>query len=215
MDPQGTDTQDRPLSLSGERFTALYRLVCPPGEAEARARDLCVEQTIEFPEALVTEESIRDQIIGQVMSLRPVGEGRFEALIGYPVEAAGRELTQLINVLFGNISLKPGVRLIGFELPESLTSRYRGPRFGQAGLRERLDVHDRPLLCTAIKPMGLSPPALADLAYRLALGGIHLIKDDHGLCDQTFCPFDERVRLCSEAVERANREHWPAVSLPA
>ncbi|WP_295408995.1 RuBisCO large subunit C-terminal-like domain-containing protein [uncultured Thiocystis sp.] len=214
-------TRDQILSLSGERFTAVYRIVCKPAEAEARARDICVEQTIEFPEALVTDASIRDQVIGRVLSLQAVGEDRFEALIGYPVEAAGRELTQLINVLFGNISIKPGVRLIGFELPESLARQYRGPRFGQSGLRALVDVHDRPLLCTAIKPMGLSPVALADLAYRLALGGIHLIKDDHGLSDQTFCRYEERVRRCAEAVERANREtgqrclYLPNVTAPA
>jgi ribulose-bisphosphate carboxylase large chain len=213
--------QDQTLTLSGERFTAVYRIVCKPHEAESRARDICVEQTIEFPESLVTDQSIRDQIVGQVRSLQAVSEERYEARIGYPVEAAGRELTQLVNVLFGNISLKPGMRLIGFELPISLASQYRGPRFGQAGLRTLVDVQDRPLLCTAIKPMGLSPTALAELAYRLALGGIHLIKDDHGLSDQPFCRFDERVQRCAEAVERANREtgqrclYLPNVTAPA
>ena len=97
----------------------------------------------------------------------------------------------------------------------------RGPRFGQAGLRALLGVPDRPLLCTAIKPMGLGPEALAELAYRLALGGIDLIKDDHGLADQPFCPFDERVPRCAAAVARANREtgrrvlYVPNVTAPA
>jgi ribulose-bisphosphate carboxylase large chain len=69
--------------------------------------------------------------------------------------------------------------------------------------------------------MGLSPAALADLAYRLALGGIDLIKDDHGLADQPFCPFDERVRRCAEAVQRAADEtgraslYLPNVTAPA
>lgn len=213
--------QHRTLALSGERFSAVYRIVCKPSEAEARARDICVEQTIEFPEAFVTDRAIRDGIIGQVQSLQAVDEARFEAQISYPIEAAGRELTQLVNVLFGNISLKPDIRLIGFALPASLASQYRGPRFGQAGLRALVAVHDRPLLCTAIKPMGLAPAALAELAYRLALGGIHLIKDDHGLSDQSFCRYEERVRRCAEAVERANREtgkrclYFPNVTAPA
>jgi len=192
------------LALSGERFAAVYHLTGTAEEAAARARDICLEQTVEYPEDLVSREDIRQQIFGRVASLEPVGPERFEARIEFPVEAAGQELTQLLNVLFGNISLKPGIRLVRFHLPDSLLRHYRGPRFGRHGLRDLVNVHDRPLLCTAIKPMGLSPRELADLAYQLALGGIDLIKDDHGLADQCFSPFDERVKRCSEAVGRAN-----------
>ena len=83
---------------------------------------------------------------------------------------------------------------------------FRGPRFGRDGLRERLGVPTRPLLCTALKPLGLSPEGLAELAYRFALGGIDIIKDDHGLADQNFARFRDRVQRCAEAVARANRE---------
>jgi ribulose-bisphosphate carboxylase large chain len=55
--------------------------------------------------------------------------------------------------------------------------------------------------------MGLSPGELADLAYQFALGGIDMIKDDHGLSDQSFCRFDERVERCSEAVARASEKN--------
>ena len=54
--------------------------------------------------------------------------------------------------------------------------------------------------------MGLSVEALAELCYRFALGGIDFIKDDHGLANQGFSPFEERVSRCLEAVARANRE---------
>ncbi|MBK1700095.1 RuBisCO large subunit C-terminal-like domain-containing protein [Thiococcus pfennigii] len=212
---------DRTLSLSGERLAAVYRLACRPEEVEARARAICVEQTVEFPEALIDDPAIRAQIIGEIASLAPLDGERFEVVIRYPVEVAGRELTQLINVLFGNVSLQPGVRLHRVRLPESLLRQYRGPRFGAPGLRDRVGVQGRPLLCTAIKPMGRSPEALAALAYRLALGGIDLIKDDHGLADHAFCPFAERVARCAEAVARANREtggrslYLPNVTAPA
>ncbi|WP_295451088.1 RuBisCO large subunit C-terminal-like domain-containing protein [uncultured Thiodictyon sp.] len=215
--------QDQPLTLSGERFTAVYHLSGAPTAAQAsrRAQDICLEQTVEFPPDLIPSAAIRDQIVGQVASLEPLGADRWEAVIRYPLEVAGRELTQLVNCLFGNISIKPGIRLTRFDLGESLARLYRGPRFGQAGLRALLGVQDRPLLCTAIKPMGLNPRELADLAYRLALGGIDLIKDDHGLTDQSFCPFDERVSRCTAAVARANREtggrarYLPNVTAPA
>jgi len=54
--------------------------------------------------------------------------------------------------------------------------------------------------------MGLSPEQLAHLAYQFALAGVDLIKDDHGLADQKFSTFDERIERCSDAVNRANRE---------
>jgi len=44
------------------------------------------------------------------------------------------------------------------------------------------------------------------MAYQVALGGIDLIKDDHGMADQAFAPFEERVSRCAEAIAQANRE---------
>ncbi len=44
------------------------------------------------------------------------------------------------------------------------------------------------------------------MAYRFALGGIDLIKDDHGLTNQTFSRFEERLARCTEAVAKANRQ---------
>lgn len=199
-------SQTHTLQLSGERFTAVYHLSATAEEAADRAWDICLEQTVEFPDDLISRPDIREQIIGRVASLEEIGPDCFEATIEFPVEVAGAELTQLLNVLFGNVSIKPGVRLVRFELTESLSSLYRGPRFGREGLRDLLQVHDRPLLSTAIKPMGLSPSELAELAYQFALGGIDLIKDDHGLADQCFVPFQERVERLSDAVNRANRE---------
>jgi ribulose-bisphosphate carboxylase large chain len=200
-----TQADITPLLLGGERFEAVYHIrATDAATAETRARGICVEQTVEFPPELISSTAIRDGIIGEIASLKQLDDDRFEVIIGYPVEAAGTELTQLINVLFGNVSIQPGIQLADFRLPASLLRQYRGPRFGINGLRELTGAQQRPLLCTALKPMGLSASALAERAYQLALGGIDLIKDDHGLADQAFCPFDERVARCAEAVQRAN-----------
>lgn len=193
------------LQLSGQRFDVTYHLHGPPDQAEARAQAICLEQTVEFPADLLPNTAIRDQIVGELAALTPITDDLTAAQIRYPVEAAGDELTQLVNVLFGNVALQPGVRLVDLRMPAVMTERWRGPRFGIAGLRDLLGVADRPLLCTALKPMGLDPVALATMAGRLARGGIDLIKDDHGLSDQTFCRFDERVARCAEAVARANQ----------
>lgn len=194
------------LELSGERFVVVYSLAGPESPALEIAKDICIEQTVEFPEDLISAETIRRQIFGRIESFRPAGEGdQFEAVISYAVEVSGFELTQLLNVVFGNISIKPGIRVEKIELSGRLLSLFKGPRFGRKGLRELVGVERRALLCTALKPMGLSTQELAELAYKFALGGIDIIKDDHGLANQSFSPFRERVERCASEIERANR----------
>lgn len=193
------------VALSGERFRVVYQVQGSEAEANALARDICLEQTVEFPADLLPPGDIPDQIVGQIDALEQHA-GHWQAVISYAIETTGFELTQLLNVAFGNFSLKPGVRVERLELPPTLLRAFTGPRFGRAGLRERVRVFHRPLLCTALKPMGLSASALAELTYKLASGGIDIIKDDHGLANQPFAPFEERVQRCAEAVARANGE---------
>src|SRR5512143_1333908 len=193
------------VPLSGERLQAVYRLTGEQQLAWEKAQDLCLEQTVELPADLVPEGDIREEVVGRLDAFDALATNRFQAVVSFAVETVGGELTQLLNVLFGNSSLKPGIRLERLDLPESLLRALPGPHFGGDGWRERLEVPQRPLLCTALKPMGLPPAALAELARQFALGGIDIIKDDHGLADQPFAPFRERVERCAEAVSRANR----------
>ncbi|HYF80909.1 MAG TPA: RuBisCO large subunit C-terminal-like domain-containing protein [Symbiobacteriaceae bacterium] len=210
------------LQVSGERFTVVYAIrAARETEALARAKDMALEQTVEFPEELVPPGDILRHVVGRIESCRAAGEGRFEVAISYAVETVGGELPQLLNVVFGNSSIKAGLRVERLELPESLLADFQGPRFGREGLREHLGVYGRPLLCTALKPMGLSARDMADLAYQCALGGIDIIKDDHGLGDQPFAPYWERMQRCADAVQRANQEtgrrsiYMPNVTGPA
>lgn len=205
----------------GERFVASYRLTGNEAEARAKAEDICLEQTVELPDALVPQNYIREQVLGRIEDFAALAEDAFLARISFAVEIVANELPQLLNVLFGNISLKPGIRLERFELPDGMAQKFLGPRFGRAGLRERLKVPERPLLCTALKPMGLLSRELAELAYQFALGGIDIIKDDHGLAEQHTAEFNERVERCAEAVARANQEtggnsiYAPSITAPA
>lgn len=194
------------FQLSGERIQVWYKLSGNQYDANVKAQTLCLEQTVEFPAELVPSGFIRDQIVGRIESFTEMDDNHFLVQISYAMETSGFELTQLFNLFFGNSSIKPGIRLERFELPAGLLPCFKGPRFGRAGLRERLKVPQRPLLSTALKPMGLSAVQLADYAYQFALGGIDMIKDDHGLANQPFAPFQERVESCVAAVERANRE---------
>jgi len=175
-------------------------------EAEQTVEDITIEQTIEFPPDLVSDSEIRDRLTGRPESLQEVRPNLHQAVISFAVEVAGVEFTQLLNVAFGNISLKRSIRLVRLDLSDGVLRSFRGPRFGRRGLRSLVEAPTGPLYAAALKPLGLSPRQIAELAYRFAMEGIHLIKDDHGLADQPFCRFDERVSLAAEAVRRANGE---------
>ena len=196
----------RVSGLSGERFEVRYSVRGGREEALSRAEEVCLEQTVELPADLLPAGDIRDHVVGRIERFEPLGEECAEVDISYAVEAAGTELPQLLNVVFGNTSIKPGVRVLRLDLPQSMLTCFQGPRFGQRGLRALLGVPRRPLLMTALKPLGLSSAALAELAYRYARAGVDLVKDDHGLANQRFAPYEERVNACSEAVARANAE---------
>ena len=194
------------LDLTAERFKVVYRVLGNEAEAYEKAKDICLEQTVEFPGELVPEGAVADYIVGKIEAFEAFDEISHRATISYHVDSAADELTQLLNVIFGNISIKSGIRVEALELPKSILKVFKGPRFGKEGLRKLIGVEGRPLLFTALKPMGLTNKELAELAYKFALGGIDIIKDDHGLANQKFSPYEERVRLCAEAVNRANKE---------
>ncbi|HUI44915.1 MAG TPA: RuBisCO large subunit C-terminal-like domain-containing protein [Nitrospirota bacterium] len=192
--------------FSGERFSVTYRIFGSEAEALSKAEDICIEQTVEFPADEVPEGVIRDHVFGRIEQFKRSDRESFSAVISYAVEIVAGELTQFLNVVFGNSSIKPDIRVERLNLPDSLLRGFKGPRFGREGIRQLLKVPKRPLLSTALKPMGLSSEELADLAYRFVLGGMDIIKDDHGLSNQSCSPFEERVELCAAAVKRACKE---------
>lgn len=193
-------------NLSGERFRVVYRIAGEEAAARKTAATVANEQTVEIPDGVVPDGDIREQVLGRVEALEPGDEGYWLATISYAVESAGSDLPQLFNVVMGLTSLLAGIRAESVDMPDSLLGRFKGPQFGIEGVRELVDVWDRPLLCTSLKPMGLTGEHLADLAYRCALGGLDLMKDDHAITDLPFSPFEERVPRIAEAVARANRE---------
>jgi len=189
-----------------ERILVEYRLTCDGEDPEAKARDIALEQTVELPSEAISPE-IERLVVGRVEIMERAEGQVWNAAISYPATAVGTGASQLFSLLFGNISLKSGVLVTNVEFPDGLLRFFPGPRFGIAGLRRLCSVTEsRPLLCTALKPMGLSAESLAVLCYQLALGGCDIIKDDHGLVNQRTARFEERVFRCVEAVRRANEE---------
>jgi ribulose-bisphosphate carboxylase large chain len=183
----------------------------PLGTAEA----IRVEQTIEFPFELAPTW-IQEQVVGSI-----VETNGSEITIAYNPDVTGGDVVQFLNLLWGNVSLFTGVRVVDIAIPDSVLASFPGPRFGVEGLREIFGAPTRPLLCTALKPMGLSAHDLAGYARTLAEAGFDIIKDDHGLANQPWAPWEERIAVVSETVRQVAETtghrsvYMPTLNVPA
>lgn len=194
------------MANAQERVLARYLLRAEASQVEKRAQMIAIEQSVETPLAAVRDPAILRDVVGEVREIEDRGDGRFAVTIALAASTIGEDADQLLNMLFGNVSLHADIRLEDAELPPILLAAFGGPGHGVEGLRRLVGAEGRAMTCAALKPQGLSPEALADLAFRLARGGVDFVKDDHGLADQPFSPFEARLSACAEAVRRANRE---------
>ncbi len=192
-------------ALPEARIVAVYQVSGSEKEARAKAALICIDQTVEASEEVLTGD-LRERIVGRLEEFRPASAGCHEVAISYAGDLIGHDCAGLLNVLFGTSSLRAGVRLRSFDVVGNLLSQWQGPRFGLHGLREATGVQNRALVCGVLKPLGRSPRELADLASQFALGGVDLVKDDQGLMDQAFCSFDERIGRCADAIIRGAGE---------
>lgn len=184
-----------------------YLVHAPASEIAARADALMLEQTVELPrDTAAVDPWVAAHVLGAVEAVRPAGDDLHRVTIAQPLMTTAGDPAQLLNVLFGNSSLQPDVTLADVELPDKAFAWLPGPRAGIAGLRDLAGVTGRPLLAAPLKPMGLRPDRLAALCGLFARAGLDLIKDDHGLADHAFCPFEPRVEACLRAAEDAARE---------
>ena len=185
-------------------LSVLYHVRGDAAGIAARARALAVEQSVEMPVEAIDDAAMLDGIVGRVEDVTDLGGGVFAVRIRLAAATTGAEAGQLLNMLFGNSSIHDDVTLVDVALPPDLAAGFGGPRHGLDGLRRRAGASGRALTAAALKPQGLPPAALADLAFRLALGGVDVIKDDHGLADQAYAPFARRVEACAARVRQAN-----------
>lgn len=189
------------------RFTVTYRIFADSAaEARARAEAIALEQTVEVPRDVVPEGFIADEILGRIEEIGQEGEGCFRAAISFSPASAGHEMTQFLNVIFGNSSIQSGLKVIGIDPGAEMQVRHPGPRFGIEGIRALAGRATGGLIAPVLKPQGLDADALAHIGYLCARAGADVVKEDHGITDQATAPFRERVEKTAAAVARANAE---------
>ena len=201
---------------SPERIIVTYQYF--GSDPKAIADHIRTEQTIEFPFDLAPNW-IQEEIVGQIESITEQGSNTL-IRISYSPDVVAGEFTQLLNVLWGNASLIPGLKVVDVSLPDVLTKYFPGPRFGVAGLRSLFKIQSRPLLTTALKPMGSSVAELADMGRTLTQAGFDIIKDDHSLANQPWATWRDRVEILSAVINEASEIsgkktiYCPSLNLP-
>jgi ribulose-bisphosphate carboxylase large chain len=134
-----------------------------------------------------------------------------EVAIGFPEELFELgNIPQYLSVVAGNLfglgALKK-VRLQNVIFSEGLVRAHKGPRFGIEDARRLINVFDRPLVGTIVKPkVGLDPKATAEVASAAVRGGLDLVKDDETLTNQSFCPMVPRLEAVMSALDKVENE---------
>ncbi len=131
--------------------------------------------------------------------------------VAYPIELfepgnMPNILSSVAGNVFGLRALK-NLRLNNIHLPPELVRSFKGPKYGVDGIRKLLNVRDRPLVGTIIKPkLGLKTKDHAEVAYEAWVGGCDIVKDDENLSSQSFNPFHDRIVETLEMRDQAEEE---------
>jgi ribulose-bisphosphate carboxylase large chain len=137
-------------------------------------------------------------------------EGNY-AKISYPLELweegnAVQLLSGIAGNIFGMKALKH-LRLIDATLSSAYIRHFKGPFFGNEGIRKMMKVYDRPLTGAVPKPkIGFSAEEHAEVGYETWMGGFDFVKDDENLTSVSFNRFEDRVELLAKMRDRAESE---------
>ncbi|MFC4101010.1 2,3-diketo-5-methylthiopentyl-1-phosphate enolase [Paenibacillus xanthanilyticus] len=199
----------------GSVCVATYRCYDDQADFNKKALGIAVGLTVgswtDLPEARKAE---MEKHLGKVISVTvhepegaQPGERYADLKIAYPDVNFSRDIPALLVTVFGKLSMDGRIKLLDLEFSESFASAFPGPKFGLAGVRELLGVHDRPLLMSIFKSViGHDLEGLREQFYKQALGGVDLIKDDEILFENPLTPLEKRVETCMAAARLAEQE---------
>ena len=106
-----------------------------------------------------------------------------------------------------DIAIITKCRLVGLDLPETVTKHFLGPKFGLTGMRELTGQYGKPLLGGIVKPkIGITPPILLEMVKQMVDGGVDFIKEDEIMGNPTICPLNERVELIANYLAKQSRK---------
>jgi ribulose-bisphosphate carboxylase large chain len=132
--------------------------------------------------------------------------------IAYPWRIFDREgnVQNILTFIVGNnLSMKEvsALKLLDVWFPKRMLKKYDGPSYNLENVRKYLNVYNRPILGTIIKPkIGLNAKQYAKICYEFWVGGGDFVKNDEPQANQDFCPYTLMVKYVKKAMERAVKE---------
>ena len=131
--------------------------------------------------------------------------------IAYPLDLWEEgNAVQLLSGIAGNIfgmKAVKNLRLIDVSLPPAYIKHFKGPHFGNTGIRKMMGISGRPFTGAVPKPkIGFSAREHAKIGYETWMGGFDFVKDDENLTSTSFNRFDDRVRHMTKLREKAEKE---------
>lgn len=158
---------------------------------------------------------VREKLTSKVLGYYEVPTGnknKKSAVIqlGFPIDAwdVNMNVPMMLLTIAGNAFVFGDlVKLLDVYYPKEVVSRFKGPKFGISGLREKKGIPDRPMSLHIIKPkMGMTPEQTAEQVFQTALGGADFAKDDEMLADLENSPWEKRLEAVLKAVDKAEKE---------
>lgn len=129
------------------------------------------------------------------------------ARIAFPTANFQIYMPMIISTVAGNVLGQSGVKLIDIELPDPILEQLPGPLMGIEGIRNLLNIHDRPLVGAILKPcIGVAPEVSASGAAKAAKGGADVIKDDELLSNPRYSPMVDRVKAVMRALKDVGKD---------
>lgn len=191
-----------------EDLVVLFRVEPQEGKSiEEVANSIAAESSIgTWTEISTMTEEFRESKKARVFDI----DGDY-IKIAYPLILFEKgNMAQIYSSIAGNIfgmrDLK-NLRVESIKYPDKILKSFPGPKFGIEGIRKKLNIFNRPIIGTIVKPkIGLNPEEQAKVMYEAMVGGIDVVKDDENLTSQDFCSFYERVKKCLEMKKRAEDE---------
>ncbi|MFL6555780.1 MAG: 2,3-diketo-5-methylthiopentyl-1-phosphate enolase [Bacillus sp. (in: firmicutes)] len=190
----------------------------PAKKAEEIALGLTVGSWTNLPEL---EQSQLRKHKGTVVSVEtvPTEKGDQSLIsIAYPTINFSNDLPAILTTVFGKLSLDGKIKLLDLQFDDGLKSQFPGPRFGIKGLREKLNVYNRPLLMSIFKGvLGKDLTFLVEQLKQQALGGVDFVKDDEILFENELTPFEKRIvegkKVLQEVYDQTGHRTLYAVNL--
>jgi ribulose-bisphosphate carboxylase large chain len=197
-------------------YIATYKMASSANLRDA-AWNLAIGQSVGNPNVRnewETDEMFENHsciILGDEFALTASVSGTVE--IAFPVANTDWNtdgISHMLCQLMGghvDIDIITKCRLVGLELPETVTRHFLGPKFGLSGFREFTGQYNKPLLGGIVKPkIGVSPEVLLEMVKQMVDGGVDFIKEDEIMSNPACAPLERRVEIIANYLAKQSRK---------